>query len=104
MGKKILVVIGAAVHNKGSEALLTGLTQICRKAGAKYIAVSSADLKCNDKLDVPLIDESIPRYKDIYHIPFIKRLLTAIRRRIDCSDLLTQISCGDFLKSAKDLI
>ena len=101
MGKKILVVIGAAVHNKGSEALLTGLTQICRKAGAKHIAVSSADLKCNDKLDVPLIDESIPRYKDIYHMPFIKRLLTAIRRRIDCSDLLTQISCGDFLKNAK---
>jgi len=101
LGKKILVVIGAAVHNKGSEALLTGLTQICRKAGAKYIAVSSADLKCNDKLDVPLIDESIPRYKDIYHMPFIKRLLTTIRRRIDCSDLLTQISCGDFLKSAK---
>ena len=98
MSKKVLIVIGAALNNRGSEALLTGLSQLCRKAGADYIVASSADLKHGDKLIIPLIDESIPRYKDIYHHPYLKRVLLIIRKRIGFPDLLTRISCGLLLK------
>lgn len=96
--KRVLIVIGAAVNNRGSEALLTGLSQICKKAGAEYLAASSADLKFGAKLKIPLIDESIPRYKDIYHHLLIKRVLSIIRKRIGFPGLLTRISCGPLLK------
>ncbi|MDY0331756.1 MAG: polysaccharide pyruvyl transferase family protein [Thiomonas sp.] len=100
MGKKVLILIGAAIYNKGSEALLTGLVEICRKAGATYVAASSADLKQHDALDVPLIDDSVPRYENFYHIPLVHKALSTFLRLVDCTDLITRFRCKKFLQKA----
>lgn len=64
MNKKVLIIIGAAKYNKGSEILLAGTVQLAKKAGADYIAVSSADISKGENLFLPLVDKYIPRYSD----------------------------------------
>lgn len=102
MKKRILVIIGAAYYNRGSEALLKGLIQICNEDKSYDFAVSSADLKNNGVLPIEHVNEFLPRYNKIFNNRKILRLLNYVRRIIGFSDLITRITCSKLIKRSSD--
>ena len=102
MTKRVLIVIGAATYNRGSEALLSGLVHICKATGLSYLAVSSADFKINQRIDLQYIDDFFPRYNEIYNKRSILRKINATRSYIGFSDIITKITCSHFIKKSVD--
>lgn len=102
MKKRILIVIGAAAFNRGSEALLNGLIQICNKTELNYITVSSADLKNNERLGIDYVDKFLPRYNKVFNKRNILRFFNIVRSRIGFSDFITKITCGELIKKSNE--
>lgn len=102
MKNKVLIIIGAAVYNKGSEALLTGVVKMCKEAGASSVVVSSGDLRHKHELEIEGISYSIPRYNSFYHNKNIKRLSYKLKQIFNCSDIVTKIISGNLLKRVSE--
>ena len=59
--KNCLIAIGAAKYNMGSQMLLRGLVQILKENGVRQVTVSSIDVNAGESLDIPHVDNYIPR-------------------------------------------
>jgi len=102
MNKKVLIIIGAAKYNKGSEILLTGTVHLAKKAGADYIAVSSADITKRENLFLPLVDKYIPRYSDFVKKAIIRKLFHFLSRFTFLMDLMSLILYSGLISEAKN--
>ncbi len=102
MNKKILIIVGAAKYNKGSEILLTGAAQLAKKAGADYIAVSSADITKGESLFLPLVDKYIPRYSDFVKKTIVRKLFNFLSRVSFLMDIMSLILYSDLISEAKN--
>lgn len=84
MTKKIVIIIGACMYNRGSEALVRGTLEIIKKSFPDTrISLSSGEKEFNKKINLPHIDEYINRTEGCAHS--FKRFVCAIlyRFRLD---------------------
>lgn len=98
MKKKVFVVVGAASYNRGSEALIRGLAQICRQTDVEYFVVSTADYSKNITLKIDGIDEYIPRYIGLCKSKILKKAVSMARSKFGLTDLTTRIISGSLLR------
>lgn len=102
MNKKVLIIIGAAKYNKGSEILLAGTVQLAKKAGADYIAVSSADISKGENLFLPLVDKYIPRYSDFVKKTIVRKLFNFLSRFTFLMDIMSLALYAGLINEAKN--
>ncbi|GAB1401287.1 polysaccharide pyruvyl transferase family protein [Elusimicrobiota bacterium] len=102
MNKKVLIIIGAAKYNKGSEILLAGTVQLAKKAGADYIAVSSADISKGENLFLPLVDKYIPRYSDFVKKTIVRKLFNFLSRFAFLMDIMSLALYAGLINEAKN--
>jgi len=100
--KKILIVLNAVKYNRGSEALIRGLINICKRDNnILYLASSELDFENTVRLDG--IDEYINRYS--YKSKYAPRKIVAggIKRIFKKNDMATYIKCAKMVKCAQNM-
>ena len=78
--KKILIVIGAAKYNMGSNMLLRGIVKIVKELGIKFVFISSADTKKHEGINIPFVHDYIPRYFNFLNKYYINKFFSIIHR------------------------
>lgn len=98
--KNILVVVNAALANRGSEALIRGLGRICRKAVPhSTLILSSGEAAFETEADLPEYDRLMRRYN--YTSPHAPaRYASAILRRMGLRGPAAKLSMGRLLEQA----
>lgn len=76
--KKVLIVIGAAKSNMGSQMLLRGISMIAKEQGAPVITASSYDICQNETLPISSIDKYVVRQEDWTRKFFLSQILGAL--------------------------
>lgn len=76
--KKVLIVIGAAKSNMGSQMLLRGISKIVKEQGNTVVSASSYDVCQNETLDIPSIDQYVVRQEDWTRRFGLSKLLGAL--------------------------
>lgn len=81
MKKNILIILNAIVYNKGSEALVRGLTKMCKKYEKdSCITLVSSEEEFSSKLNIENVDKYQKKYN--YNRKSLMRLIVAVLKRI----------------------
>jgi polysaccharide pyruvyl transferase WcaK-like protein len=98
--KNILVVVNAALANRGSEALIRGLGQICRKAAPhSTLILSSGEPAFETQADLPEYDRLMRRYN--YASPHAPaRYASVLLRRLGLHGPAARLGMGRLLDQA----
>lgn len=78
--KKVLIVIGAAKSNMGSQMLLRGISKVVKEQGDVVVSASSYDVCQNETLDIPSIDQYVVRQEDWTRRFGLSKLLGALHK------------------------
>lgn len=102
--KKIMIILNAVKHNRGSEALVRGLIKICKSADVNnqlYLVSSEPDFESTVRIDG--IDKYLNRY--CYSSKYSpRRIGAAIARKVfKNNQLSTSIRCRKMLDEAKKM-
>lgn len=102
MGKKILIVLNAVVYNRGSEALVRGLSQLCKEANKdNKVYLSSSEMELQEKVKLPNIDGYINRYKS--KGSFIDKVFLKATKLLHIPTLYYSVKCKELLNFSKDM-
>lgn len=102
--KKILIVLNAVKHNRGSEALIRGLIRICKRADSQnqlYLVSSESDFEDTVRFDG--IDGYMNRYMfKSEHSP-VKICAGILKKVFRQPELGTYIKCKKMIQCAEDM-
>lgn len=104
MRKKILIVLNAVVYNRGSEALVRGLTKICKnELKDTEIYLSSSELNFGEWINIPYVDRYIKKYSFSNPKSIKRNLAIALRKILKLRKISNKIIYKDFIKVAKQM-
>lgn len=104
MKKKILIVLNAVVYNRGSEALIRGLVQICKESYSdSEIYLSSSEDDFDSKLNIPNVNFYIKKYTNNKKNTLIGFLLLVIKKIFRAEKFYNKMILSNLIKVAKKM-
>ena len=99
--KKILIVLNAIVYNRGSEALVRGISKICKEnIKDSYITLVSSEEEFNSNLNIENIDNYVRKINYTKKSPI--HYLVAILKRLKLNNLVTSLKYSKLKNIAKN--
>lgn len=104
MKKKILIVLNAVAYNRGSEALVRGLSLICKNTyNNSEIYLSSSELNFGEWINIPNVNFYVKKYSYNSN-KSLKRIFAAVLKKIfRLKELSNKIVYKDFINKAKGM-
>lgn len=105
MKKNILIILNAIVYNRGSEALIRGITSICKKQNnSNNITLVSSEPEFGEWLNIENVDKYVK--KNSYKNNALKRYIVSAFRKLKMYNIANNLQYGHLKKIAKkqDLI
>ncbi len=99
--KKILIVLNAIVYNRGSEALVRGLTSICKEQlDDTYITLVSSEENFSSDINIDNIDKYCKKMN--YSNKSIMRYIVAVLKRLKLTNLVTSLQYSKLKEIAQE--
>lgn len=100
--KNILIVLNAVVYNRGSEALIRGITKVCKENinDCKITLVSSEEEFCRDNINIEEV--SVYQKKLSYNRKSVIRYLVKILNLVKLNNIADKIKYKGIIKTAKE--
>jgi polysaccharide pyruvyl transferase WcaK-like protein len=104
MGQKsIMIIVNAVLYNRGSEALIRGLTSICKEAFPNCsITLVSSEKEFEAKANIPNIDAYLNRYNYKTRLSINYIVPQFIKRVLRLNTLADKILYNKVLKAAQE--
>ena len=101
MEKNILIILNAIVYNRGSEALIRGITSICKKENTdNFITLVSSEPEFGKWLNLENVDKYVKKIN--YKNKSIKRYITSVLNKLKLHNLANNMQYGHLKKVAKE--
>lgn len=102
MERKILIVLNAVVYNRGSEALVRGISEICKNVNKNNkVYLSSSEMELKEKVHLPNIDGYINRYKSKGW--FLDKIFHKLTKILNIKKFYYKVKCKDLIEFSKDM-
>lgn len=99
--KKVLIIVNAVVYNRGSEALIRGISKICKKTNLDtYITLVSSEENFGNWIKIETIDNYVKKLN--YKKLSITRYVVAILKRLKILSLANFLKYSKLKKFSKD--
>lgn len=100
MKRNILIILNAVVYNRGSEALIRGISTICKKANPNaVITLVSSEEEFGPAVNIENIDKYCK--KNSYPRKSIKRYIVSVLRKIKLNNIADNIQYAKIKKIAR---